>query len=467
MTEIETDYLVVGAGASGMAFVDALLDASDADVVIVDRRHRPAGHWLDAYPFVRLHQPSACYGVDSHVLGDDRIDESGPNAGFYERATATEICEYYDRVLEERMVPSGRVRFFGMSDYLGNASDGHRFASILSGRTTTVKVRRKLVDAAYGGSSVPSRHSPKFEIDPGVTVVPPNDLVRMSEPASGYTVIGAGKTSMDTCNWLLDQGVAPDRIRWIRPRDGWAMNRALTQPLALVASTLEFFSRMIEAAAAAESAADLAHRLEAHGAFLRIDPDTAPEVFRGATLSVTELEALRTIEDVVRLGRVRRIGTSSISFGDGTLQTQPGRIYVDCTATGLNPAPPKPIFEPDRITMQLVTFGIVPWSATLLGFVEASARGDAEKNRLCQPFGVLSELSDLVRALHVIAPTQNARLAQPDIAAWNDSSRLNPLRGFGDHMDDPAAQAAFARLLEHMGPATANLARLVALQPVA
>ena len=64
---IETDYLIVGAGAAGLAFADALIAASDADVVLVDRRHGPGGHWNDAYPFVRLHQPSAFYGVNSPV----------------------------------------------------------------------------------------------------------------------------------------------------------------------------------------------------------------------------------------------------------------------------------------------------------------------------------------------------------------------------------------------------------------
>jgi len=57
--KIETDYLVVGAGAAGLAFVDALIAASEADVVMVDRRHQPGGHWNDAYPFVRLHGPAA------------------------------------------------------------------------------------------------------------------------------------------------------------------------------------------------------------------------------------------------------------------------------------------------------------------------------------------------------------------------------------------------------------------------
>ena len=74
---LEADYLVVGAGASGMAFADSLITSSDAEVVIVDRRHGPGGHWNDTYPFIRLHQPSAYYGVNSMPLGADTIDASG------------------------------------------------------------------------------------------------------------------------------------------------------------------------------------------------------------------------------------------------------------------------------------------------------------------------------------------------------------------------------------------------------
>src|SRR3954447_11741641 len=108
---IDTDYLVIGAGASGMAFTDALIRESDADVVMVDRRHPPGGHWNHAYPFVRLHQPSASYGVNSLALGSESIDVTGPNAGFYERATGAEICDYFREVLEDHLLPSGRVRF--------------------------------------------------------------------------------------------------------------------------------------------------------------------------------------------------------------------------------------------------------------------------------------------------------------------------------------------------------------------
>ena len=73
---IETDYLVIGAGAMGMAFVDTLVthELLNATAVVVDRYHRPGGHWTTAYPFVRLHQLSAAYGVNSRHLGSDGID---------------------------------------------------------------------------------------------------------------------------------------------------------------------------------------------------------------------------------------------------------------------------------------------------------------------------------------------------------------------------------------------------------
>ena len=43
----DTDYLVVGCGATALAFVDALFHETDATFTIVDRRHAPGGHWND------------------------------------------------------------------------------------------------------------------------------------------------------------------------------------------------------------------------------------------------------------------------------------------------------------------------------------------------------------------------------------------------------------------------------------
>ena len=459
MREIETDYLVVGAGASGMAFVDSLLACSDAEVVIVDRRHRPGGHWIDAYPFVRLHQPSATYGVSSKPLGLDRIDETGPNAGFYERATAAEICDYFSRVLDD-FVASGRVRFMGMTDYWGADAKGHHLTSLLTGEATSVGVRRRLVDATYVESSIPSRHQPPFTVDADVRLIPPNDLVDLAEPAAGFTVFGAGKTAMDTCNWLLDTGVDPEKIQWFRPRDPWLFNRAYMQPLELVAGYIHLQACWVQACAEAEDGHDFARRLEAEEIFTRIDKSVQPTVFRGATISNRELESLRAIERVVRGARVLHVGSTVIKTDEGDLPTEANRVYVDCTAAGVRPTVSRPIFGTDHITLQYVTIGIVPWGAATVGAAEALYDDDAEKNRLCPPLQFTGNAADLPRIAHAGMSGLVARSVAPVLNAWNDSSRLNPARGAGEHFDDPRVSAGFVSIGANMGKAMENLARL-------
>src|SRR6187455_1067324 len=101
----------------GMAFTDALIDHADVHVTLVDRRHAAGGHWLDAYPFVQLHQASLFYGVASTLLGGGRVQQSGPEAGLQERARQSEIRAYYDHILYDRLVGSGRVTFLRASDY--------------------------------------------------------------------------------------------------------------------------------------------------------------------------------------------------------------------------------------------------------------------------------------------------------------------------------------------------------------
>jgi hypothetical protein len=461
VTVIETDYLVVGAGASGMAFTDALVTDSDAQVVLVDRRHRPGGHWLDAYPFVRLHQPSAYYGVNSLPLGRDRIDETGPNAGFYERASSAEICAYYESVLTERLLPTGRVRFLGMTDHLGEGPDGHRLVSLLTGDTTTVRVRRNFVDATYLESEIPSTHTPSFTIDDSARLVTPNDLVRLGDgSARGFTVLGSGKTAMDTCTWLLDQGVPPDGIRWIKPRDLWTLNRERLQPLDQVASVLEGVSLDLECAALATSVPDLFARLEACGQLLRVDPTVSPTMYRGATLRESEIVQLRSIEHVVRMGRVLSIGARTIVLEEGELPTEPGHIHIDCTAAGLPRVKACPIFEPGRITVQTVRIGLTPFNAAVIGHVEATRGSDQEKNHLCPPNVYPDSATDWIGTTWT-STTADLRWGEdPDMPRWLDASRLNLAAGMRDHFHEPRMQSALGRLLEHRERALANLARL-------
>ena len=112
MKELSTDYLVVGSGAMGMAFADAILTETNSRVLIVDKHHQPGGHWNDAYPFVRLHQPSAFYGVNSKPLGNNTVDVTGWNKGLYELATNDEVCSYFDQVMGRQFLSTERVQYF-------------------------------------------------------------------------------------------------------------------------------------------------------------------------------------------------------------------------------------------------------------------------------------------------------------------------------------------------------------------
>ena len=448
MASIETDYLVIGGGASGMAFVDALISGCDADVVIVERRHRPGGHWNNAYPFVRLHQPSAFYGVNSRALGSDTIDSDGPNVGFYERATAPEICQYFNTVLEEHLLPSGQVRFLGMTDYVGDMCAKHGVVSRLTGRSTEVVVRRKVVDARLLEASIPAAHTPSFKVDEDVLFIPVNELVDLAGAGSGFTIVGAGKRPWTPVFGCSNKALTPTRLGGIRPWDPWLLDRRYQQPLKLLPALIEGVSLYLEAAAEAEDHNDLFRRLEDCGQLVRLDPRTRPTMFRCATVSQVELDALRTIEQVVRKGKVRGIGPDNITLDEGAIPTDRRQVHVDCSATGLPVPRSRPIFEPGRITLQQIRSCQPILSAALAAFVETSRTHDEERNLLCPANPYPSAAEDWVRTT-LIAQEAQVRWSEPDIYAWLEQSRLNAARGLGDHRADPNMQTSLHRLLTY------------------
>jgi NAD(P)-binding Rossmann-like domain len=456
---VDTDYLVVGAGASGLAFADALVAEADVEVTLIDRRPAPGGHWLDAYPFVRLHTPSAYYGVNSLALGEDRIDQTGENAGYYERATGEEVCAYFADAAE-RLTQTGRVRLLTGHEHLGPGSNGEQVRDLSTGEFFDVVVRRKVVDARYLEASIPATHATPFDVASGARVVAVNELPAAAQAATLYVVLGSGKTAADACLWLLANGVEPDRIRWIRPRDAWFYDRARFQPLQQVGAIMEGNSLDAEAGAQATNVDDLFGRLEASGRLVRIDPSWPATMFRGTMLGARELEALRQIADVVRLGRVRRIEHGRIVLERGESLTDGDVLHVDCTALGLNPAPATPIFQPHRIVLQQVRHLSPSFNAALVGFVEAHRDNDEDKNRLCPPNPYPSSIEDWPRMISRTWRTEGRWLSEPDVSAWVGESRLNLLRALPDHIAVPSVQAAIKRYLTHVRAATDRLTQL-------
>jgi hypothetical protein len=457
MRSLETDYLVVGAGAMGMAFTDALIDHADVHVTLVERRDAAGGHWQDAYPFVQLHQASVFYGVASTVLGTGAVQEQGPEAGLQERARRAEIQHYYDDVLHRRFVGSGRVTFLGGSEHRFDGTD-HLVTSRVSGETTRVEVRRRVVDAAYVSPMIPATTPPPFGVADGVDVLAVNLLPSLVESPRRFVIAGAGKTATDAIVWLLANGVDPDRITWVRPREPWMLNRAVVQPEPTVA--LGLAADTMTAAAGAESLDDLFLRLEGAGVMLRIDPDVVPTMAKTPTLGVWELDLLRTVEDVVRLGHIQQVAAGEIVLDGGVVPLQPGSLVVHCAASGHQYPPLVPIWGQDAVRLQTIRAGFPCFNAALAGYVEATRSDDRERNRLCPPNNLPDTLASWARMQVRSTLATRAFGAEPDIADWANGCALNPAKIEPSQRDQPEVQAAMTRLAD---VAPTGLTQLAAL----
>jgi NAD(P)-binding Rossmann-like domain len=478
MHTIDTDYLVIGSGTAGLAFADTLLQETNAHITIVDRHGLPGGHWNDAYPFVTLHQPSAFYGVHSMELGQRRIDTAGPNQGMYELASGPEVQSYFQRLMQQTLLPSGRVAYHPMCNHLGDAPEGQQFESLLSGERTQVRVRKKVVDATYYSPSVPSTHQPKFSVGDGVRLVPPNALASLGTRAGAgagslpkhFVILGAGKTAMDVALWLLNTGVSPNAISWVMPRDAWLVNRVTTQP------GPEFFFESIgnqasqmEAFAQASSTVDLFARLEACGAVLRIHPEQQPTMFHLATMTPAEVALLRTIPNVIRMGRVKAIEADALVLDQGRVPLPADALCIDCTASAVEARKALPIFQGDKIVLQLVRLPQPAFSAALTAYVEAHYDGDADKNRLCGSVPFPNKMDTYALSMAMNMRNQFHWGQDKVLRQWIRNSRLD---GFGRLMtgvdpDDHAKQAVLTRLREAAPAAVANLQKLVAMTAAA
>ncbi len=454
---LETDYLVIGAGVMGMAFTDALVDHADVHVTLVDRRHAAGGHWLDAYPFVQLHQASLFYGVASTVLGSGTVQSTGPERGLQHRARVSEICAYFDHVLQDRFLHSGRVAFLGGSEYRADGAS-HLVTSLVSGVTVPVYVRRRVVDATYLSPTIPATTPAPFHVTDDVRVAPINELARLRWTPRHYVVVGSGKTATDGIIWLLAQGVPQDRISWVRPRDPWMLDRATVQPDPVVA--LDLAAKIMAAAASAASADDLFLRLEASGVMLRIDRSVVPTMAKAPTLGTWELERLRTIEHVVRLGRVKHVTARELVLDRGAVALPPSSLVVHCAASGLRYPPMVPIWSPDKLRLQTIRAGFPCFNAALTGYVEATRDDDRERNRLCPPCEYSDSPASWARMHARSAIATRTFGAEPDIAAWANGCALNPSRIELSRRDDPAIRAAAARLASHLERGLARLAEL-------
>lgn len=453
---LETEYLVVSAGAMGMAFTDALIDHSDVHVTFVTAATRQAGIGRTPIrsssstrrPCSTASRRPCWVAARCSSAGRTLAFRNGPASRRFRRTTMTSCTAASWAPVESpsrgKRVP--RRRFFPPCSVSGVGGDR-------AGQRSAPGCRRYVPGAAD-----PRDDTPALCVADDADVAAINELAMLTAAPSSYVIVGPGKTATDGIVWLLANGVSPDRIVWVRPRDPWMLNRDVVQPDPLVAIGLA--ADTMSSAADAQSLEDLFLRLEAAGVMLRIDRGVVPTMAKTPTLGAWELDLLRTIEHVVRLGHVKHVTRREIVLDRGPVPMAPGSLVVHCAASGLQYPPPLPVWGHDKIRLQTIRAGFPCFCAALAGYVEATRDDDRERNRLCPPNTLPDSPASWARmqARGIVATATYG--SEPDIAAWANGCALNPARVQPSQRDDPAVQAVAARLADSAERGLTRMAEL-------
>jgi hypothetical protein len=251
--------------------------------------------------------------------------------------------------------------------------------------------------------------------------------------------------------------VDPEAICWVRPREPWMLDRANIQPDPVV--FLGMVADLMRESGSAPSLPELFLRLEDAGIMLRIDRSVEPTMAKAPTLGTWELELLRSIADVVRLGHITSARRGRLDLEGGSVALAEDALVVNCAADGLKMAPRVPIWQPGAITLQPIRAGFPCFGGALAGYVEATRDDDAEKNRLCPPSSFGNSLTDWAR-MNVLGARNAASFgSEADIREWSNRVALNPSR-IPPGTSSPELDDVLERLRAHTGPGVARLAAL-------
>jgi hypothetical protein len=204
---------------------------------------------------------------------------------------------------------------------------------------------------------------------------------------------------------------------------------------------------------------------------MRLDPNVWPTMFHAATVTRLELEHLRGIRNLVRLGRVQHIDAHRVQLERGELPAHPETLYVDCTARALDhaahAAAAQSVFEDGLMRLHMIRTYQPTFSAALIGHIEATMADDDTKRRLCQPTPMTDTVEDYLQVTMVNMRNQTAWNAVPELRSWIRTCRLD---WYGETIaqvakDDIPRREVLARMAAATGPAVENLRRLTAGLP--
>jgi hypothetical protein len=151
----------------------------------------------------------------------------------------------------------------------------------------------------------------------------------------------------------------------------------------------------------------------------------------------------------------------------GEVPVTAGTVFVDCTASAVEPRPTQPIFQDGRIVLQIVRLPQPTFSAALIAWVETHGSSDKHKNALCAPVALPDTLAQYPGAQLGNMMNQFAWSQDKKLRKWIRECRLD---GFGKviaavtpedtaHMDvlaqfPAASMGAVANIRKRLLPAT-------------
>jgi hypothetical protein len=167
------------------------------------------------------------------------------------------------------------------------------------------------------------------------------------------------------------------------------------------------------------------------------------------------------------MGHVLSVDADGMDLEQGRVPLPAGTLCIDCTASAVEPRPVVPVFQGDRVVLQMVRLPLPTFSAALIAWVEAHGPDDATKNRLCGSVPFPWTLADYPGALLANMRNQYHWSQDKALRTWIRESRLD---GFGKLIaatdpQDEAKQAILGRFRALVPAAMANLAKLAAGSP--
>ncbi len=193
------DVCIVGAGLAGMnaLFVASRYLTSGQRVILVDRRPRVGGMWVDTYPYVRLHQPHGMFtaGNIGWTLGAEPSH----------LASKGEVLDHFQHCLDVIKRAVRVDEYYGWEMESDDERDGALRVTCRAADGAAMEIKADKLIKAYGFRVQPN--DPLTVSSPHVRSVSP-DSCDMRSPEIGDSgkpvwIIGGGKTAMDTAHTLI------------------------------------------------------------------------------------------------------------------------------------------------------------------------------------------------------------------------------------------------------------------------